>query len=140
MRNYISLISFLVLIACNEKLLEKPDNLIPEAKMVEVLQDLAILNAAKTTNNAVLQENDIEPMVYIFEKHGIDSIQFVKSDRYYASNPPLYEELYKKVESNLENKTKIIEAEKEVNDSLRRLELQQGNGETYLEKVKDSLP
>lgn len=132
--------SILALAGCNENLLEKPDNLISEDKMVEVLKDLAIVNAAKTTNIAVLQDNDIEPMDYIYEKHGIDSVQFVESDRYYASLPKKYEQIYKKVESRLEKETKKIEEEKKVNDSLRRLELENRGGETYLEKVKDSLP
>jgi phosphoribosylanthranilate isomerase len=105
-------LSILALAGCNENLLEKPDNLISEDKMVEVLKDLAIVNAAKTTNIAVLQDNDIEPMDYIYEKHGIDSVQFVESDRYYASLPKKYEQIYKKVESRLEKETKKIEEEK----------------------------
>ncbi|MGB7395007.1 MAG: DUF4296 domain-containing protein [Pricia sp.] len=131
---------FILLTACNEKLIEKPDNLIPEDKMVKVLKDLAIVNAAKTTNVAVLQENDIEPMSYIYEKHGIDSTQLVESDRYYASLPDKYEEIYQKVEAGLEQDTKAMEKEKEVNDSLRRLELENKGGKTYMDKLKDSVP
>lgn len=107
--------------------------------MVEVLKDLAIVNAAKSTDVAVLQDNDIEPMAYIFEKHGIDSLQFVESDRYYASIPPDYEKIYKKVEEKLEKQAKVMEEAKEVNDSLRRIELENSNGETYLDKIKDSV-
>lgn len=128
------------LLSCNDNLLEKPDNLIPSDKMVEVLTDLAIVNAAKSTNVAVLHENDIEPMAYIFEKHGIDSLQFVQSDRYYASLPVAYEKIYKKVESKLEKETKGMEKAKEINDSLRRIELESRDAKTSLDKVKDSLP
>lgn len=112
--------------SCNEKLLEKPDNLIPQEKMVEVLNDLALVNAAKSNNPALLEENDIEPMAYIFEKHDIDSLQFVESDRYYASLPKTYEAIYKQVESRLEKKGKTLEDEKTVNDSLNRLKLEKG--------------
>lgn len=139
MKNYIWIVLLFLVVACNEKLMEKPDDLIPENKMVEVLKDLAIVNAAKTTNVAVLQENDIEPMNYIFEKHGIDSIQLVESDRYYASLPVKYEQIYKKVEAELERETKALEEEKKVNDSLRRLELE-NKGNNNLDKVKDSVP
>lgn len=127
-------------LSCNENLLEKPDNLIPEDKMVEVLKDLALVNAAKSTNIAVLQDNDIEPMAYVFGKHDIDSLQFVESDRYYASMPPDYERIYQKVESRLEKEIKVLEEDKNVNDSLRKIELETKGGKTYLEKIKDSLP
>lgn len=140
MKKIYASILIISLLSCNNNLLEKPDNLVPEDKMVEVLKDLAIVNAAKSTNITVLQDNDIEPMAYIFEKHGIDSLQFVKSDRYYASLPPEYERIYKKVESKLEKETKVIEKAKEVRDSLRRIELENRDGKTYLDKIKDSLP
>lgn len=140
MKKYCWSLSILLLLGCSENLLEKPDNLIPEDKMVEVLKDLAIVNAAKSTNISVLQDNGIEPMAYIYEKHGIDSTQFVESDRYYASLPVKYEQIYIKVESKLEKETKKIEEAKKGNDSLRRVELENREGKTYLEKAKDSLP
>lgn len=133
-------ILILFLLSCNENLIEKPDNLIPKEKMVEVLKDLAIVNAAKSTNVAVLQDNGIEPMAYIFEKHGIDSVQFVESDRYYASIPPEYEKIYKEVEAKLEKQTQALEVAKKVNDSLRRLELQNTDDNANSDNPKDSLP
>lgn len=108
--------------------------------MVAVLTDLAVVNAARSTNISVLRDNDIEPMAYIYRKHGIDSTQFVESDRYYSSLPEKYEQIYKKVEIRLEEQTKALEEEKKVNDSLRRAELENRGGKTYLEKIKDSLP
>ena len=139
MKKLYSIVLIIALLSCNDTLLEKPDNLIPEDKMVEILKDLAIVNAAKSTNVAVLHENNIEPMTYIFEKHGIDSLQFVESDRYYASIPPEYEKIYKKVEAKLEMQTKAIEEAKKVNDSLLRLKLENKEGGTNLDEVKDSL-
>ncbi len=130
---------FLCLTACNDTLLEKPDNLIPEDKMVEVLKDLAIVNAAKSTNISVLRDNDIQPMDYIYQRHDIDSVQFVESDRYYASLPVTYERIYKKVESKLEQEVQDVEEAKKLNDSLRRVEMENGESKTYLEKSKDSL-
>jgi len=139
MKKLYSIVLIITLLSCNDTLLEKPDNLIPEDKMVEILKDLAIVNAAKSTNVAVLHENNIEPMTYIFEKYGIDSLQFVESDRYYASIPPEYEKIYKKVEAKLEMQTKAIEEAKKVNDSLLRLKLENKEGGTNLDEVKDSL-
>lgn len=92
--------------------------------MVEVLKDLAIVNAAKTTNATILRDNNIEPMRHIFEKHGIDSTDFVESDRYYASLPVQYESIYKEVESKLEKEQEILKKAKEVKDSLNLLEME----------------
>ncbi|SIS41087.1 protein of unknown function [Zobellia uliginosa] len=130
---------FLVLVSCNETLLEKPENLIPQEKMVEILQDLAIVNAAKTTNLEVLRENGIEPMDYIFQKYDIDSLQFVESDRYYASLPVEYEEIYKKVETNLEKKSKELEEQKKLNDSIRVAKEKLEREKAKAKKAKDTL-
>ena len=127
MKLYFLPLLLLSLFSCNEKLLEEPEDLIPEDKMVEILTDLAIVNAAKSTNVAVLQDQGIEPMDYIFEKYDIDSLQFVESDRYYASLPPEYEDIYKRVESRLEEQAKTLEQAKRVSDSLRRVESEEND-------------
>lgn len=99
--------------------MEQPENLIPQEKMVDILRDMAILNAARTTNVAILHKNDIEPMPYLYAKYGIDSIQFSNSDLYYASLPEIYEDIYAKVEARLETEKESIEELKRVNDSLK---------------------
>lgn len=140
MKKLCSLVLIIFLLSCNENLMEKPDNLIPEAKMVEVLKDLAILNAAKSTNLALLQDNDIEPMAYVYKIHDIDSLQFVESDRYYASLPVEYERIYKKVETKLEKEVKVVEEAKRVKDSLARIERESKSNKTNAKIVTDSLP
>lgn len=97
------LLVFVLLFSCAEELIEKPDNLISEDKMATIFYDLAIVNAAKNTSNDILKKNNIESMNYIFTKHDIDSIQFVKSDVYYASKPAVYREIYQKVETRLKD-------------------------------------
>ena len=110
-----------MLLSCAEELIKKPDNLIAEDKMVSILKEMAIVNAAKGTNLGKLRDNGIEPTNFVFEKSEIDSAQFVDSNRYYASKPLLYEAMYKKVESDLEDQRLKLEAEKKVRDSLNLL-------------------
>lgn len=105
--------------SCAEKLMEKPENLIPEAKMVEILSDLAIVNAAKVTNAEILRNNHIEPTTYIFAKYDIDSIQFVESDRYYASIPEEHEKIYLAVEAKLDAEKERVALAKKIKDSLK---------------------
>lgn len=128
----------LVLIAsCAEKLMEKPNNLIPKDKMVNILNDLAILNAAKSTNVAILRNHNIDPMQYIFTKYEIDSLQFVESDRYYASIPEVHEKIYIEVEAKLTQEEERLSLVKRDRDSIKRVK----NEASRLQKkaLKDSL-
>lgn len=130
------MVAMLMLSSCAEELVEKPDNLIPEDKMVAVIKEMAIVNAAKATNLSKLRENGVEPTSFIFKKFEIDSAQFVDSDRYYASKPLRYENMYKKVESDLEDQRLKLEAEKKIRDSLSLVEKSKKNIDI---KTKDSV-
>lgn len=133
------LIAILV-ISCAEKLIQEPENLIPADKMVDVLNDLSVLSAAKTANNSKLDNSGIETMKFVFEKYGIDSAQFVISDRYYASRPVEYESIYSKVEVRLEAEMKRRKEIKELKDSLKLLERDSSKTGNYgLDKVKENL-
>ncbi|TDS12613.1 uncharacterized protein DUF4296 [Maribacter caenipelagi] len=129
-------VALLMLSSCAEELVEKPDNLIPEDKMVAVIKEMAIVNAAKATNLSKLRENGVEPTSFIFKKYEIDSAQFVDSDRYYASKPLQYENMYKKVESDLEDQRLKLEDEKKIRDSLSLVEKSKKNIDI---KGKDSV-
>jgi len=122
MKRIFSLLIFLLIFSCAEKLIENPDGLIPEEKMIDILNDVAILNAAQTTNGSKLEANGIESMKFIFKKHNIDSAQFVLSDRYYASRPVEYESIYSKVAQRLELEGKRLKDAKLLKDSLKQLE------------------
>ncbi|MFH6603413.1 DUF4296 domain-containing protein [Maribacter algicola] len=132
----------LTICACGEKLMEKPEGLIPKEKMVAVLADMAIVNSAKGTNIGFFRDYDIEPTMFVFEKHGIDSVLFVTSDRYYASLPVEYEAIYTEVELLLTNWENELKETKKLGDSLRRIELEskQKLKDSTLQKVNDSLP
>ncbi|WP_424003056.1 DUF4296 domain-containing protein [Maribacter sp. IgM3_T14_3] len=131
------LLGLLFLSSCAEELIEKPDNLIPEDKMVTIIKEMAVVNASKATNLGKLRENGIEPTDYVFAKYEIDSAQFVDSDRYYASKPLRYENMYKKVESDLEEQRLKLEAEKKIRDSLSLVE----KSKSKIDKLaKDSIP
>lgn len=133
-----------MLSSCGEKLIEKPDNLIPEKKMALILYDLAIIAAAKSSNSAILIENNIETMDYIYDKYDIDSVQFVKSNGYYASLPTVYEAIYTTVNTRLqEEKKKLEEAGKEKNKKAVSKTVKDGENKPSLRseiEVKDSLP
>jgi len=94
---------FIVLTSCKNTTVEKPDNLIDEDKMVDILFDVSILEAIKVTNPKSLETRKINSNKYIYQKYKIDSLQFAKSDLYYASDVANYEKMYKKVIEKIDN-------------------------------------
>lgn len=120
MKKVFCLLFLLVLSSCGEKLLEKPEDLIPKEKMIDILKDFTILNSAKNTNANVFHDNKIEPTSFIFSKYGIDSLQFVVSDRYYASLPDEYEAIYEEIDRQLEEERTFLQEGKKIKDSLEK--------------------
>ena len=104
-----------------EDVLEKPDNLIPLEEMTNIIYDMAVLNAAKEINSQILSEYIKQPSDFIFRKYGIDSIQYTKSDLYYASVPAEYDKIYNAVKLRLEKeKSEIDEKRRQSADSARK--------------------
>ena len=104
MKKLLFFLSFFILVTgCKNTTVEKPDNLIDEDKMIEILYDISILEAIKVTNPKSLETRKINSNKYIYQKYKIDSLQFVKSDLYYASDVNNYGKMYKKVIEKVEN-------------------------------------
>ncbi|WP_318310562.1 DUF4296 domain-containing protein [Flagellimonas crocea] len=136
----------ILLVSCTEKVVEEPENLIAKEKMVEILHDLAILNAAKSSVTSKWDDSGFEVMEFLYEKYDIDSAQFSQSDLYYASLPLEYQSIYEKVEERVKRQKDTLEAIGERrNDSVRKANLKrsdsikaaQEQGET---KVKRPTP
>ncbi|WP_291867957.1 DUF4296 domain-containing protein [Maribacter sp.] len=130
---------FVLFFACNEQLVEKPENLIPKDKMVEILKEMVIVNVAKNTNITKFQENKIDPTTYVFKKFNVDSLQFVLSDRYYASKPDVYEAIYTEIDTLLKREKKVINDLKKLQDSVNKAEKEALKDKNKPKKIKDSL-
>lgn len=104
---------------------ERPDNLISEDKMVEVLYDMALVSAAKGVNKRIMENKGIYPQSYIYNKHGIDSMQFAISNEYYSYDIRTYQELYDRVRLKLEADkqefNKSIQKKKTTRDSISEI-------------------
>ena len=108
MKNSFLLGLIVLLFGCNSSSVEKPKNLIDKDKMVDILYDISLLEAIKTQNInggiTVKMGND-----YIYKKYKIDSIQFVKSNKYYASDIEEYKKMFEKVKDKLNAETLKID-------------------------------
>ena len=121
MRKILFLIPLIFLFSCGEEVIKKPIDLISKEKMIDILYDLALINAAKTTGPQVMEDRNFVPMQFIYDKYEIDSIQFVSSDLYYASLPLEYEEIYKKVENRIvKEREKFEKLDEQNKDSLNQ--------------------
>ena len=128
-------LSLMVLVSCAEKVVEEPENLIPQDQMIEILYDLSILNAAKSGAKRKVDDAHIDVMGFIYTKYNIDSTQFAESDLYYASLPSEYQKIYQNVEAMLKRKQDTLEAiSKRLNDSIREAGLQRRDS---LQSVKE---
>lgn len=117
-------VALLLISACAEEVVEKPEDLIPHQKMADIFYDLAIINAASSTNPGILESHDVEVMEYLYTKYGIDSLQFANSDVYYASKPLVYQAIYTVVNRRLKQEKEQLELErKRKTDSVRQAQI-----------------
>jgi len=97
------------LLACNENPVSTPDNLLGEDVMVDILYDIALLQAADGYVPEKLASNNIKTNSFIYEKYKIDSLTYYQNHKYYAADVKLYKKMYKKVIDRIEQKIKNLE-------------------------------
>lgn len=115
MRNIVILICCVFsVIGCNNNAIEKPNNLIGKDKMVAILYDISLIEAIKNQNinGGISSKAGTD---YIYKKYKIDSLQFVKSNKYYASNIEEYKKMFEEVKDRLTKETAKIENETKKN-------------------------
>src|SRR5688500_12294041 len=103
MKTYLLILAvFCFLASCEKKTIEQPENLIPEEKMVDIIYDLSILQAMRSSHQAILDSSQINPNTYVYKKYKIDSIQFARSNAYYAAKSIKdYEKIYTAVNDRI---------------------------------------
>ena len=97
MKQVLFLFVSLFVISCSKNPVPKPDNLLDEEVMVDIIYDISILQATDGSMSQELMEYDIKMDQYIFEKYKIDSITYRENQRYYAADARKYKKIYKKV-------------------------------------------
>lgn len=110
----------LMFVACqNVQRPEKPKNLIAKDVMAEVLTEAYLANAGRSVDNKTVEIKGVKLDSLIYTKFGIDSLQFVRSNDYYAADINAYVDIFQKVEENLkaiENRLDSIRGEEPTNN------------------------
>ncbi|MBZ9728133.1 DUF4296 domain-containing protein [Salegentibacter sp. JZCK2] len=101
---------------------ERPDDLIPEDKMVDIITEISLMQSARNFSKRIFENTGIKGKEYIFEKYDIDSVQFKHSNDYYADNYEIYQRIYDSVKQGFERmKVKLDtlqQQERRVKDSI----------------------
>jgi hypothetical protein len=98
------LIPFFVLASCNNLPVEKPDHFIEEEMMTNILYDLTLFEVIKSQRKFDSVTNWVGGKEYVYNKYGIDSLQFVESHQYYISQIETYKKMYDQVNERLQSK------------------------------------
>lgn len=104
MRLITLLLAFLlVLISCTSAI-EKPKKLIEKDKMVDILYDIALLEAIKSQNvNGGISSKKANE--FLFKKYKIDSLQWEENNKFYASDIEEYKKMYEEVKKRIQDET-----------------------------------
>jgi hypothetical protein len=89
----------LIMASCKDDAVEKPKNLVERSKMIDIIYDLSVLEAARTQTAGV--QNYPKSTEFIKNKYKIDSLTFAKSTQYYASDIKEYKKMYNEVKERL---------------------------------------
>ena len=102
MRQLFILFFALFVVSCSKNPVPKPDNLLDEETMINILYDISLLQAIDGSLPNKLMEQDIKMDQYIFEKYKIDSTTYRQNQLYYAGDARKYKKIYDKVLERLE--------------------------------------
>ncbi|MCH4551804.1 MULTISPECIES: DUF4296 domain-containing protein [Aestuariibaculum] len=116
---------------------KKPENLIPKDKMINILIDARLVGSVNGTNKRFLEDRGYDLKNYVFEKHGIDSLQFAESNDYYTYHIKQYQDIFDKAIDSLDRLKEVLEKKQDEEQKIRRRK--ELDSIRKLEKVKDSL-
>jgi hypothetical protein len=140
MKKRISLLAILALIGCKEDLVKKPDLLIERSKMMDIMYDMALLEAVKYQNPTVLDSNQIRPKQFIYKKYKIDSLQLAQNNVYYAADYKSYKIMFEEVVKRIANEKKRANAAIKLEQKKNNIRMAKLKKKKQLaKKVKDSI-
>ena len=92
------IIIIFLLFSCNNPLdVKKPDKLIDQALMEEILYEATLLEVMSTFSEKNPNFTKTLGAPYFYLKYGIDSLQLSQNESYYSKNPKIYQKIHMKV-------------------------------------------
>ncbi|MGO4771621.1 DUF4296 domain-containing protein [Flavobacterium sp. W22_SRS_FK3] len=110
MKNFVFILLVLFLsVSCKKELVKEPAKLIEKEKMIDIIYDLSLLEAIKYQQPLSLDSVESNPTKFIFKKYKVDSLQFAKSNMYYAADYDSYKEMFDEIQARLDKEKKSTE-------------------------------
>lgn len=109
MKNILFIFILFSFCACNENPVKTPENLLDEEVMIDILYDIAVLQAAESYVPDVISSKSIKANSFIYDKYEIDSITYYQNHKYYAADVKKYKKMYTEVIDRIKSKTKELE-------------------------------
>jgi len=100
----IFLLLIFVLMSCDKLPIEKPENLIKENKMINMLVDIHIAEATFNHyryDTTMLKSTSADFYYSVLDKYEVQDSLFEKSFAFYVSTPRQFERMYRKVMNKL---------------------------------------
>lgn len=104
MKQIVFFLLVVFIFSCNNHEINKPENLLDESTMLDLMYDMAIIQAIKSTGEYTLIDNKIEVTKLLNEKYKIDEKTWLENNEYYASDIKKYKLMIEEVLARLEKK------------------------------------
>lgn len=102
LKKIVTLFVFILIVSsCNDNPMPKPDKLLGQDEMENILFDLAVLQAAETYRPINSSDARISSIEYIYKKYKIDSTIYLQNHRYYAADVKKFKKMYKHINNRL---------------------------------------
>jgi hypothetical protein len=115
----------IMLTSCSETPVKKPEKLLQENRMVEMLIDIHLAEAAfnvRRHRDSLVERSSSADFYYsILQKHSVQDTVFEQSLVFYASQPRKFEKMYRQVMNQLSEMDQEYSGR---NDNMQELELQ----------------
>lgn len=134
------LVIFILVLSCTSNTIyKKPDDLIQKDLMIELIGQMQIANAARSSKN-LNKERSLEYMALVYNKYGIDSARFARSNFYYSTKIDEYKKMMQQVKADLNQLKKHQDFIVKESDSLKRINSRALISEKKKERLlKDSI-
>lgn len=112
----IALLLIFAITSCDEPPIPKPDKLIKEKQMIEMLVDIHMAEATfiHMRYDSIIKNSTSANFYYsVLEKYQVPDSLFEKSFVFYASNPRHFEEMYREVMNKLSETEQQFSGRKE---------------------------
>lgn len=108
--------------------------------MVDILTEAYLANAARSVDNKSIIEKGIVIDTLVYKNFGVDSLQFAKSNEYYAADINIYIEIFQKVEAKLNAmQIKMDSIQQKGKNKKESIKEKTVEGQQKAKAVKDSL-